>query len=172
MYLKIFSSIIILIGFSIVGFYYSYKPVYRKNDLLEMKRGLLSLSSEIIFFSSITEAIFSVEKTLAKPIKNIFIKFRENIEKRRGEELFLLWEDALKDGSYETYFTKEDIEHISTVGKVIGTFDRQLNIEGISIVIEYINSTIKNIENEKNKSLRLYQSLGVLSGLMIIVLLI
>ena len=67
MYLKIFSSIIILIGFSIIGFYYSYKPIYRKNDLLEMKRALLSLSSEINFFSSITEAILNIEKNLDKP---------------------------------------------------------------------------------------------------------
>lgn len=172
MYLKIFSSIIILIGFSTIGFYYSYKPIYRKNDLLEMKRALLSLSSEINFFSSITEAILNIEKNLDKPIKNIFVKFRENMEKRRGEELLILWEEAIKTGSYETYFTKEDIENINLVGKIIGSLDREFNIEGINLIIEYINTTIKNIENEKSKNFKMYQSLGILSGLMIIILLI
>ena len=75
MYLKIIACIIILIGFSIIGIYYAYKPIYRKNDLLEMKRALLSLSSEITFFSNINEAILNIEKNLEKPIGNIFKRF-------------------------------------------------------------------------------------------------
>lgn len=172
MYLKIFASIIILIGFSSFGFYFSYKPIYRKNDLLEMKRALLTLISEINLFSNINEAILNIEKNLDKPIKNIFIKFRKNMKEKRGEELFLLWEDAIKNASYETYFIKEDIDNINIVGKVIGSIDRSFNIEGLNIVIDYIDNEIKNIEMEKAKNFKMYQSLGLLSGLMIIILLI
>ncbi|WP_250277677.1 stage III sporulation protein AB [[Clostridium] colinum] len=172
MYIKIFCSIIILMGFSIIGFYYAYKPIYRKNDLLEMKRALLSLSSEIKFFSSLNEAILNIEKNLNKPIQNIFIKFRENMQEKRGEELAFLWEDAIKNGAYETYFVKEDIENICVIGKMIGSLDKNFNIESLNIVIEYINNTVKNIDDEKNKNFKMYQSLGFLSGLMIIVLLI
>ncbi len=172
MYLKIFLSVVILIGFSTIGFYYSYKPIYRKNDLLEMKRALLSLASEIKFFSSLNEAILNIEKNLNKPIKNIFKKFRINMEEKRGEELSLLWQDAIKNGSYETYFTKEDIENICIVGKIIGSLDRHFNIEGLNIIVEYINVTTKCIDNEKNKTFKMYQSLGILSGLTIIILLI
>ena len=172
MYFKIFGCIIILIGFSIIGIYYAYKPIYRKNDLLEMKRALLALSSEITFFSSINEAILNIEKNMQKPIKNIFIKFRENLEEKRGEELSTLWTDALQNGCYETYFNKEDIENINIVGKIIGSFDIGLNIDGLNIVIDYINSTVNHLDNEKNKTFKMYQSLGILSGLIIIILLI
>ena len=172
MYLKIIACICILIGFSMFGIYYAYKPIYRKNDLLEMKRALLSLSSEIVFFSNINEAILSIEKSLDKPIRNIFVKFRENLEEKRGEELSYLWEDALKNGCYETYFAKEDIENINMIGKIIGSLDVNFNVEGINIVIDYINSTISMLDEEKNKTFKMYQSLGVLSGLMLIILLV
>lgn len=172
MYIKIFASVIILVGFSTIGFYYAYKPVYRKNDLLEIKRAILSLSSEIKFFSSLNEAILNIEKNLNKPIKNIFIKFRKNLEERRGEELAILWEDAIKNDSLHTYLIKEDIENIALVGKIIGSIDRSFNIEGLNIVIDYIDNTVKNINIEKNKTFKMYQSLGFLSGLMIIILLI
>ncbi|WP_317367168.1 stage III sporulation protein AB [uncultured Tyzzerella sp.] len=172
MYLKIILSIVILIGFSIIGIYYSYKPIYRKNDLLEMKRALLSLASEITFFSNIDEAILNIEKNLQKPVKNIFKRFRKNLEEKRGEELATLWSDALKNGCYETYFTREDIENINILGKIIGSLDISFNVEGLNIIIDYINSTVEILENEKNKTFKMYQSLGVLSGLMIIILLI
>lgn len=172
MYLKIIACIIILIGFSIIGIYYSYRPIYRKNDLLEMKRALLSLSSEITFFSNINEAILNIEKNLEKPIGNIFKRFRRNLEDKRGEELSYLWTDALVNGCYETYFNKEDIENINIVGKIIGSLDVSFNVEGLNIVIDYINTTITTLDNEKNKTFKMYQSLGVLSGLMLIILLI
>ncbi len=172
MYIKIFASVIILIGFSTIGFYYAYKPVYRKNDLLEIKRAILSLASEIKFFSSLNEALLNIEKNLDKPIKNIFIKFRKNLEERRGEELAILWEDAIKNDSLDTYLIKEDIENIALVGKIIGSIDRSFNIEGLNLVIDYIDNAVKNINIEKSKTFKMYQSLGFLSGLMIIILLI
>nr|WP_317356538.1 stage III sporulation protein AB [uncultured Tyzzerella sp.] len=172
MYFKIIGCIVVLISFSLIGIYFSYRPIYRKNDLLEMKRGLLSLSSEITLFSNINEAILNIEKNIQNPIKNIFTIFRKNLQEKRGEELSILWEEALKKGSLNTYFTKEDIENIKIVGKIIGSLDVNFNIEGLNIVIDYINSTIKNLDDEKNKTFKMYQSLGVLSGLMIIILLI
>ena len=40
------------------------------------------------------------------------------------------------------------------------------------MLIDYINTTITTLDNEKNKTFKMYQSLGVLSGLMLIILLI
>lgn len=170
--IKILGILFILFGFSFFGFYYSYKPIYRKNDLLEIKRAILALSSEISFLSSIDEAILNIEKNLDEPIREIFIKFRKNIKEKRGEELFLLWSDAIEKGSKKTYFTKEDKDKLNIIGKTIGNYDRNMNLNGLNLVVEYIDTNIKEIELEKFKNMKMYQSLGVLSGIALVILLI
>lgn len=172
MYIKIFASILILGGFSSIGFYYSFKPVYRRNDLIALKRAILSLVCEMRFLSNIKEAIQNIEPSLEKPIKNIFSTFYKNIEKRRGEDLYILWEDAVNTHIKNTYFSLEDKEQLKLIGKSLSSIDKDFNIEGLNIVISYIDDKIKGIEEEKRKNTKMYQSLGVLSGLMMIILLI
>lgn len=172
MYIKVMASIMILVGFSSLGFYYAYKMVYRKSDLLEIKRAVLGLASEIKFLSSINEAILNIEEGLSDPIKSIFVTFRGNMKNRRGEELYILWSDAIKTGSTKTYLTKEDKQNIMIIGKVIGGIDKEFSIEGLNIVIEYIDVNVKEIDREKNKNMKMYQSLGIFSGLILIILLV
>lgn len=170
--LKIIASIIIFSSFSLIGFYYAYREIYRKNDLLEMKRAILLLISEIKFLSSINEAVMNIEKDIDSAIKDIFVEFRQNIIKKRGEGLSVLWEDAVKIGSKKTYLLKQDKEKICLVGKVIGLVDKSFSLEGLNIVINYIDMTVKEIDKEKNKNMKMYQSLGIFSGLILIILLV
>ncbi|MDE6182200.1 MAG: stage III sporulation protein AB [Eubacteriales bacterium] len=171
--MKIIGIILILLAGTSFGMYYSFKPIYRKNDLLEMKRAILILNSEIKFLStSIKEALLAIENSIALPIKNIFFNFRQNIEKRRGEELYLIWEESLQKSSKNTYFIKEDIEKFKMIGKSIGSYDKELNLNSLNIILDYIDTSIKDIENEKLKNMKMYQSVGILGSLALIILLI
>lgn len=170
--IKILASIIILFGFSTIGIYHSYKPVYRKNDLLEMKRAILNLISEINFLSNIEEAICNLEDNLKPEVKLIFTTFREDISKKRGENLTDIWNDALDRGSINTYFTLEDKDKLYIIGKIIGNFDKEFSLESLNIITDYIDSKVGELEQDKIKNMKTYQSMGVLSGLAVIVLLI
>lgn len=171
--MKILGIILIFLGATTFGYYYSYKPIFRKNDLLEMKRAILILNSEIKFLSSgIKECIVSIEKVIKKPIKDIFSKFGELLEEKRGEELNLIWEKALEEEVYNTYLNFEDIEKFKMIYRIIGGYDKELNIKGLEIVLDYIDTAILEIDREKGKNSKMYQSLGVLGGLALIILLI
>lgn len=171
MYLKLISSVGIIFCTCFLGFYYSYKPFYRKKDILEMKRAIICLVSEIKLYSNLKEAIFNIQKNINCPIKIFFENFLYNLENKKGEELYILWEDAINN-SEKHFFTNADIENFKMLGKIISNIDIDLNLDSIKIIIDYIDNEIKNIENEKMKLCKMYQSLGVLSGLMIIILLI
>lgn len=171
--MKILGIIFILISGTSFGFYYSFKPIYRKSDLLEMKRAILILNSEIKFLStSIKEALNSIEKSITGPISNIFSIFKKEIDQRRGEELYLIWEDSLEKSVKNTYFIKEDVEKFKLIGKSIGSYDKELNINGLNIILDYIDLSISEIEKEKLKNIKMYQSIGILGSLALIILLI
>ncbi len=62
--MKILGIILIFLSGTSFGLYHSFKPIFRKNDLIEMKRALLILNSEIKFLSAgIKEALKSIGGT-------------------------------------------------------------------------------------------------------------
>lgn len=170
---KILGGGIIISVFAIVGFYLSYKIIYRQNDLLEMKRAILILSSEIKFLStSIIDAIQHIEKTANEPVRNVFSYFRLLLEQNSGENIEELWEKALETELKTSYFTKNDLDKFKIIGSSICNYDKEFNLSSFSLVTDYIDQSIDEINSEKNQNLKMYQSLSVLLGVMVVILLV
>lgn len=171
--MKIIGIILIFLSGTSIGLYYSFKPIFRKNDLLEMKRALLILNSEIKFLStSIKEAINNIENSINSPIKEIFSNFKINLEKKRGESLKNIWEQTLSKSIKNTYFIKEDFEKFKLIGNAIGNYDKELSLNNLKIIFEYIDFSLKSIEKENAKNFKMYKSIGILGSLALIILLI
>ncbi len=170
--MEILGIIIVIFTGTLVGFYYSFKPIYRKNDLLEMKRAILILNSEIKFLNmALNEILISIEKALEKPVKDIFTNFKINIEQKKGEDLYIIWQESLQQANF-TYFTKQDIEKFFLIGKSIGFYDKELNYNNLNLILNYIEEEIKSLEEYKNKNSKMFQSLGILGSLALVILLI
>ncbi len=78
----------------------------------------------------------------------------------------------MKKASKNTYLIKEDIEKFKIIGKSIVSYDKELNLNGLNIILDYIDTSIKEIENDKLKNMKMYQSVGILGSLALIILLI
>lgn len=171
--MKIIGIILIFLSGTSFGFYHSFKPLFRRNDLLEMKRALLILNSEIKFLStSIKEALKSIENSVSSPIKDIFSTFRKNLEIKNGESLNIIWEESLNQAINNTYLTKEDKNKFKLIGKNLGSYDKELNLNNLNIIFNYIDTTLNEIETERLKNMKMYQSVGILGSLALIILLI
>lgn len=171
--MKIIGIFLILISGTLIGFYHSFKFIFRRNDLLEMKRAIQVLNSEIKFLSNgIKDALENVKNNVSYPIQSIFFEFEKNINLKKGEELFLIWEESLKKSIKNTYLKKEDFEKFKLIGKYILSYDKNLSLEGFKIILDYIDYSVKEIEKEKMKNMKMYQSIGILSSVGLIILLI
>lgn len=170
--MKIIGCVFVIVGFYLIGIYYSYIPYFRKDDLLEVKRAILCLASEINYSSSMIEAIINIENKSNNNIRLLFENFRTNLETKRGEELCNLWIDAVEMSSKKTYFNKEDINKLYLVGKVIGCFDRNFSIEGLSMITDYIDSSVNLIIENQARNMRMCQSVWLLSGIGLVIILI
>lgn len=170
---KILGSIIVILVFSIYGFYLSYKIIYRQNDLLEMKRAILILTSEMRFLStSIIDAIEHIENSVDYPIKNLFSYFKFLLLKNDGDSIDKLWEKALYSELKSSFFNKNDLEKFKIIGKSICNYDKDFNISSFNLINEYIDQSINEINLDKKQNLKMYQSLSVLFGIMIVILLV
>lgn len=173
MILKIIGAAIVVLSSAILGFYYSYKEVYRINDLNEIKKALTILKSEIEFnLTALPEAMLNISKRVKEPIKTILMDFSEKLINKDERTVNEIWFDVIKANKKNTYFNNEDFEIFNSFGKTLGYLDRIMQINSINMVIDYIDQKVEMLNKISVKNKKMYQSLGVLGGLIIIIILV
>ena len=80
------------------------------------------------------------------------------------------WEKEIKES--DNSLSKEDIEILLSIGKVLGTTDVEGQINQIILAEELIENKIKEAEIEKAKNAKLYRMLGTSAGLTLAIILI
>ncbi len=98
---------------------------------------------------------------------NIFKLTKDNLGYR---DIGLVWEDQVNN--YNSYLNKEDKEIIKMFGKLLGKTDKNGQISEIELSRKFIEKQIEKAEDEKQKNVKLYRSLGVIIGFVIIIIFI
>lgn len=168
----IFIKTVILIFIFFIATYLGFlKSNEYENRVKELKRFLIALNmfkAKIEFtYEPIKEIFESISKTVYEGNKNIFGLSAKNLNYR---DVYLVWQEnteILRDT-----LEKEDIEIIKTFGKLLGKTDKNGQISEMLLSKELIERQVEKAEEEKNKNVKLYRSLGVITGLTIIIVFI
>ena len=72
----------------------------------------------------------------------------------------------------DTNFSKEDIEIIKGLAKMLGRTDIDGQVSEIRLTDKFLDVQIKDAENEKIKNEKLYKTLGATVGLALVIVLI
>lgn len=170
---KVIGGILTFASCSLLGLYYSFREGYRIADLNELKKALVILRSEIEFsHASLPEALAGISKRTEKRTGDFFGFLRDRLSENSGEEISVLWSMAVKEKLSLTHLAAEDFECLERFGKTLGYPDKKMQTDSIDIAIEYINSkiTLLNVQNERTR--RMYRSVGIVGGILIVVVLI
>ena len=164
-----------------IGFNISAKYTSRVNGLKKMLRALNIFEEKIKF--------------TYEPIPNIFEELGDNFSNSKNENRVLFknndyvgeifsraslnmktmhageaWENAID--SVNTNFSKEDINIIKGLAKMLGKTDLDGQVSEIRLTKQFINTKIEEAEIEKQKNSKLYKTLGATIGLATVILLI
>lgn len=173
MLLKIIGSSIVLLVTTIGGFYYGNIESYRIYDLLEFKRALGILRSEVEFaLTPLKEAFSNIANRVREPIRYMFLTLEKKLDSNSNEIISEIWRSSIEENVNKTYFSKEDIDEIIVFGKTLGYLDRGMQMQSIDILTEYIDEKIKQLDKTRIKNKKMYRSMGVLGGILIIIVLI
>ena len=69
-------------------------------------------------------------------------------------------------------FKKEDVETFLSLGRVLGTSDRLDQQKNFALILNQMDGLISEAKEERAKNEKLYKSLGIITGIGIIILLI
>jgi len=112
-----------------------------------------------------------VGKRIGSNIGKIFACAGQLMSKKTGFNAAELWENAVELHIKDTYLSKSDKAILLSFGSALGYLDKETQKNSIDLCILYLEDEMKKLDLHHQKNGRLYKSLGILSGLLIVILL-
>lgn len=155
---------------TIIGILISKKYSTRVRILKDLKEALNIFEVKINFSVETIHEIFNeIAKKFNNAVGKIFVGTVNNIT-GKNMPAGIAWESSVEANS--DCLKKEDIDSIKTLGKLLGKTDLEGQISQIKLVSSYIERQINDATDEKNKNEKMYQKLGAIVGLVIVIVLI
>ncbi|RKD34576.1 stage III sporulation protein AB [Thermohalobacter berrensis] len=171
--LKIIGSLMIVISCSFFGFYLGSRYSKRLNNLIFLQNCIQLLESEVIYSATpLPEALDNVYRKGNKKVSFIFKEIKDHLKSNKVYDIydsFVYIKDILKNN---LHLIDEDIEIILSLGRVLGSSNRDDQQKHFKLVLKQIQTQQKEAEEKKKKNEKLYKNLGVLTGLAIVIILL
>ncbi len=98
MIIKIAGIVFVMLATTFMGFYYAGKDIFRIKDLLEMKKALNILKSEIEYsLTPLPEAMNNISQKIDGDVGKIFKAFYEEAEKSKKSGIYEIWLKAITE---------------------------------------------------------------------------
>ncbi len=171
MILKFVGFLLVLVSTTLIGVYFGSKESFRVMDLREFKKALIILKSEIEYLNSpLLEAMQNVSVKTQVPINQIFIDMSKKMFCLGDDDIYTVWKESVSNNIKKTYLKNDDIDLFLGFGKCLGHHDKKLQINNIRFAIEQIDERIEILNKEALKSKKMYNSIGILSGILICII--
>lgn len=158
---------VILVTCSLIGKYVSKKYIIRVNELEEMKNALNMFQSKIKFtYEPIPEIFEEISKNTSSTIGQVFQTAKEKMLTNTAN---IAWDQAIEES--QNCLTKDDKHVLKTLSKLLGQIDSEGQISQIEITQKFLETQIKEAQEEKTKNEKLYSKLGITIGLAIVIIL-
>lgn len=168
--LKLILLVIVFGTSSVIGILISKKYSNRVKILKDLKNALSIFEVKINFsFETIPEIFTEISKKITGVAGKIFSDTVKNIETKNmsaGEA----WERSVEDNG--ECLKTEDLNCIKSLGKLLGKTDIEGQLSQIELVSTFLEGQINNAVEERNKNEKMYQKLGVIVGMVIVIVLI
>ncbi|MFI3175190.1 MAG: stage III sporulation protein AB [Bacillota bacterium] len=171
MWIRLIGSVMVLGATTMFGVHFQQIEVVRKKELLELERGILLLKQQLNCFGMpLEEAFLAVGEKISGTASLIFLEVAEAIKERQAGSVSEIFHEVL-ERKKESGLQESDFLALRDFGKTIVAFARKENTGSIDFLLEYIKKEIGGLEKRIEKNGKLYMSVGVLSGLLLVVML-
>lgn len=168
--MKIIGAIFILIATTWVGFELARRLSERPRQLRHLKVALQSLESEIMYgLTPLAEASEHISRQLPKPLSYFFNCFSERLKKGESS-VHKAWDESLKETWHLTALCQGELEVMHQFGATLGQHDREHQQKQIRLTLNHLEREEGDAIESQNKYEKMLKSLGFLTGLLIVIL--
>lgn len=169
--MKLIGAVFIIVATTWTGFEASRHLNERPRQLRQLKSALQSLEAEIMYgHTPLSEAARRLSTQLAKPLSTFFDTFAKKLT--NSETMVKdAWEQSLKEIWKMTAFKQGEFEIMKQFGETLGRHDRVSQQKQIILTLTHLEREEADAYEKQAKYEKMVKSLGFLSGLLLIILL-
>ena len=170
---KILGAALVCASSALLGIYFARLDSFRRGDLNEWKKALLILRSQIAFAAlPLPEAMSAASGRVSGSVSQSLALFAERLQSRDSADVYSIWVNTLNECKSNSYLKQEDWEWLGNFGKTLGFLDRSMQLNSIDLTVSYIDGKSEMLASQSEKNKKMFSSLGILGGMLIVVILL
>jgi len=169
---KIVGCILIILSSTLMGFYCSSELKSRIEDLKELRKIIMLLRGDIRYGNTpLPEAINSIAKRHDGNFKAFLANVSEKLSERSGYTFSQIWAEAVKKELITTSLNKKDKYQMIQFGDHLGYLDKEMQLNTLDLYIDQLDEEIRGLSGTVKEKTYLYNSLGIMAGIFISIVL-
>jgi stage III sporulation protein AB len=171
--LKLIGLGLILLASTSTGFYFAFRLRERCKQLGELQRILQVLETEIYYGSTpLSDAFKRMGRQSEGVIGRLFSRCAYYLDHTDGWTTYACFKQAVRDVEHQLALKNGDMAWLNHFGKVIGGSDRKDQHKHIRLMMTHLAQAEKEAQQDLYKQEKMYKTLGVLAGLLIVILML
>lgn len=163
----------IIVSSTFIGLKLSDNLDIQLEMLRKLKQLIILIMGEIKYNNSyLGQAFKNVSKRISYPYSEFLLSVSEKLEERTGEKFSKIWNEEIKKQLSKSGLSKKHLEKLSELGEILGYLDKEMQISNLLLFNERIDCEINECIDKNKSNCRMYKSLGVLSGVLIVILIL
>lgn len=173
MVIKVLGSILVIGSTSLFGFLLGRERVNRLSQLKELKQSFLLLRGEIEYgFTPLPEAMENLGMKNDTVFSGFFISVSKKLNTYEGRTFYEIWKEEIKEKLGQTSLSKEDKKKLLAMGETLGYLDQKMQQSTINFYLDSLGEEIKREGESQGEKIRIFQLLGVLSGVFVTIVML
>ncbi|WP_138415847.1 stage III sporulation protein SpoIIIAB [Aquibacillus sediminis] len=170
--MKWIGALLLLSATTWVGFEFARKMNDRPKQIRQLKNALQILEAEILYSQApIMEACENLAKQLPKPMSLFFKGVSDELRKNSGH-LYDVWKTNLDQFWPFVSMGANEKEILRQFGRTLGQHDFTQQQKHIHLALTHLERELQDAQEYKYRYSKMAKSLGFLTGLLVILLLI
>lgn len=171
--IKIIGCVLILSSCSGMGWYFSSELRTRIKDLKELKKLIYLLKGDIRYANTpLPEAVQALSIRHGGKYKSFLTYISNKLLELSGVTFYEIWKEAVNKKLDKTSLNKKDIQGLIQLGETLGYLDKDMQMNTLELYISGLEEEIEELSKNVKEKSYLYNSLGVMGGIFITIIMI
>lgn len=173
MLVKLLGSVAVLVSCTGIGFWYGNSMTLRIQQLKELRAEFLLIRGDIRYRrSSLPEAFLAAAVRNKGVFRPLFRGISDALEACVWESFEDAYRSVAETAFAETALKKQDEQLLAQFAGMLGQMDTDMQLNAMDWYLEQSEQVLGSLRAEAGSKVRLCQSLGVLSGIFILIVLL
>jgi len=171
--LKIVGCIMVIASCTAIGFYFSSEMRQRIYDLKELRKLIGLLRGDIRYAATpLPEAIAVLNRRHNGCFHDFLDYVSRKLNEMSGQTFALIWKSGVDEKLVNTSLSRRDKLQLAQLGDNLGYLDKDMQVNTLDLYIAQLEDEIADLSKTVRENAYLYNTLGVMAGIFITIIMI